>query len=179
MGETLNRCVARVSESFHPWRRTKSLKVQCRRLDYWLVSKSARALALHSRHTVAVTFSDHSAIALHVHNKNSDKRGPGIWRFNNSSLIEDDDFVLNLSFRFFPLNELQKWPRFKSTLQNAFKTKLEKYQDQKTRAFIFRSKVHWYEHGAKNNRYIKELENDNKVKIAYKWEWGLRGIVLF
>ena len=68
------------------------------------------------------------------------------------------------------------------TLLNEYynsKIKLEKYQDQKTRAFIFTSKVRWYEHGEKNNRYfynlvkrnycrkhITELENDNKVKIT-------------
>ena len=50
------------------------------------------------------------------------------------------------------------------TLLNKYynsKIKLEKYQDQKKPAFIFRSKVRWYEHGEQNNCYSYNLVTRN------------------
>ena len=67
------------------------------RLDYWLVSKHLVPRTCKTE-VKAYHDSDHSPIYVEIQYENSQKKsGPGFWKFNNS-LLENEEFVLNLKF---------------------------------------------------------------------------------
>ena len=71
-------------------------KIQCR-LDYWLVSKHLVPRTCKTE-VKAYHDSDHSPIYVEIQYENSQKKsGPGFWKFNNS-LLENEEFVINLKF---------------------------------------------------------------------------------
>lgn len=67
---------------------------QASRLDYWLVSQ--HLLSSNSRSEISnEPLSDHEYVSLQL-GSNSVRRGPGVWRFDNS-LLEDEEIVRKLS----------------------------------------------------------------------------------
>lgn len=74
----------------YTWRRTNSLEKS--RIDFWLTDKNASSQIKHSDIRPAqIKYTDHQAISLTlVTNSN---RGPGVWKMNNSLLL-DDEFKL-------------------------------------------------------------------------------------
>ena len=184
-------------------------KIQCR-LDYWLVSKHLVPRTCKTE-VKAYHDSDHSPIYVEIQYENSQKKpGPGFWKFNNS-LLENEEFVLNLKFflihakekhsktddkrlywevikmeimdfciRFAKrlsknrknkemdllrkLNELNvllgKNPNDVNLTTEARSVKLElkNLSERKTKGAIIRSRVRWYEHGERNNKYFVNLE---------------------
>ena len=81
------------NQSQFTWR-NNSLKIQCR-LDYWLVSKDLSSSLLSTTIT-SPTFSDHSAVSFVLQSKEYAKRGPGVWKINNSQL-KNDNFTAELA----------------------------------------------------------------------------------
>ena len=72
-------------------------KIRCR-LDYWLVSQ--RLIPSVNNTAIKSYFeADHSPIfiAFRQESKSGKSRGPGLWKFNNS-LLENEDFVTKLKF---------------------------------------------------------------------------------
>ena len=67
----------------------KSLKVSSR-IDFYLVSKSITNWVI-KVNTKVSNAPDHKAVELDLRIR-SEKRGPGLWKFNNS-LVEDNEFV--------------------------------------------------------------------------------------
>ena len=68
---------------------SKSLKVSSR-IDFYLISKSITNGAVKANTKVS-NAPDHKAVVLDLRIL-SEKRGPGLWKFNNS-LVEDNEFV--------------------------------------------------------------------------------------
>ena len=68
---------------------SKSLKVSFR-IDFYLVSKSITNWVV-KVYTKVSNAPDHKAVELDLRIR-SEKRGPGLWKFNNS-LVEDNEFV--------------------------------------------------------------------------------------
>ncbi|KAL9978081.1 hypothetical protein ACROYT_G015562 [Oculina patagonica] len=146
--------------------------------------------------------------------------GPGFWKFNNS-LLENEEFVLNLKFFLIHAKEKHSyiddkrlyWEmvkmeirdfciRFAKRLSKNRKTKemdllrklnelnvflgknpndmnlttearsvkleLKNLSERKTKGAIIRSRVRWYEHGERNNKYFVNLEkrSHNRKHIA-------------
>ena len=69
--------------------KSKSLKVSSR-IDFYLVSKSITNWVVKANTKVS-NAPDHKAVVLDLRIL-SEKRGPGLWKFNNS-LVEDNQFV--------------------------------------------------------------------------------------
>ncbi|KAL9987009.1 hypothetical protein ACROYT_G001243 [Oculina patagonica] len=194
-------------------------KIQCR-LDYWLVSKHLVPRTCKTE-VKAYHDSDHSPIYVEIQYENSQKKpGPGFWKFNNS-LLENEEFVLNLKFFLIHAKEKHSyiddkrlyWEmvkmeirdfciRFAKRLSKNRKTKemdllrklnelnvflgknpndmnlttearsvkleLKNLSERKTKGAIIRSRVRWYEHGERNNKYFVNLEkrSHNRKHIA-------------
>ena len=68
---------------------SKSLKVSSR-IDFFLVSESIIKWVVKTN-TKASNAPDHKAIVLDLNILN-EKRGPGLWKFNNS-LVEDNEYI--------------------------------------------------------------------------------------
>ena len=76
--------------------RNSSGKIKCR-LDFWLISK--RLLSRVTKTNICAYYdSDHSPVTISIKPEDIQvKRGPGYWKFNNS-LLEDEEFVTQMSF---------------------------------------------------------------------------------
>ena len=68
---------------------SKPLKMKSR-IDYFLIANSMLHLVSHVNIGISIA-PDHRAVRLNV-KLTSNKRGPGLWKFNNSLLL-DDEFV--------------------------------------------------------------------------------------
>ena len=76
--------------------RNSSGKIKCR-LDFWLISKHLLCRVAHTDIS-AYHDSDHSPVTISIKPEDKqEKRGPGYWKFNNS-LLENEDFVIKMSF---------------------------------------------------------------------------------
>ena len=155
--------------------------------------------------------SDHSPIYVEIQYENSQKKpGPGFWKFNNS-LLENEEFVLNLKFFLIHAKEEHSktddkrlyWEMIKMEIRDfcirfakrlsknrknkeidllrklnelnvllgknpndvnlttearSVKLELKNLSERKTKGAIIRSRVRWYEHGERNNKYFVNLE---------------------
>ena len=100
---------------------SKPLRMKSR-IDYFLIANSMSHLVSHVNIGVSIA-PDHRAVKLNV-NLTSNKRGPGLWKFNNSLLL-DDEFVClietnysAISQKFCELDDKQlKWEMIKMELR--------------------------------------------------------------
>ena len=68
------------------------MKIQCR-LDYFMISKDLRSSLKHAKIFPNI-FSDHSTLSITLISEGKDaKHGPGLWKFNNSLLLLDIDYI--------------------------------------------------------------------------------------
>jgi len=100
---------------------SKPLKMKSR-IDYFLIANSMSHLVSHVNIGISIAL-DHRAVRLNV-NLTPNKRGPGLWKFNNSLLL-DDEFVSlietsysAISEKFCELDDKQlKWEMIKMELR--------------------------------------------------------------
>lgn len=100
---------------------SKPLRMKSR-IDYFLIANSMSHLVSHVNIGVSIA-PDHRAVKLNV-NLTFNKRGPGLWKFNNSLLL-DDEFVClietnysAISQKFCELGDKQlKWEMIKMELR--------------------------------------------------------------
>jgi len=100
---------------------SKLLKMKSR-IDYILIANSMSHLVSHVNIGISIA-PDHRMVRLNV-NLTSNKRGPGLWKFNNSLLL-DDEFVSlietsysAISEKFCELDDKQlKWEMIKMELR--------------------------------------------------------------
>jgi len=100
---------------------SKLLKMKSR-IDYILIANSMSHLVSHVNIGISIA-PDHRTVRLNV-NLTSNKRGPGLWKFNNSLLL-DDEFVSlietsysAISEKFCELDDKQlKWEMIKMELR--------------------------------------------------------------
>ena len=93
---------------------------------------------------------DHSSVSVIASNYNEIKSGPGLWKFNNS-LIIDENVTGKLNF----IENLKEDLDSENSFDDQVKWEYLKFEIQKFR--ILYSKIH-----AKNNRKIK---NDLEIKL--------------
>lgn len=107
------------------------------RLDFFLIPAFLAPLCKTSIKPSIKT--DHSVITLNIKGKGFEDRGPGFWKFN-SSLLEDEEFVLKtkqnilqLKEKYFFMNDKQlKWDTIKCELRG-FIVKFSKLKARKLR----------------------------------------------
>ena len=104
------------------------------RLDFFLIPAFLAPLCKTSIKSSIKT--DHSVVTLNIKGKNFENRGPGFWKFN-TSLLEDEQFVLNikqfiliLKEKYLFMNDKQlKWDTIKCELRGC----IVKYSKLKAR----------------------------------------------
>ena len=65
-----------------------------RRLDYIFISQNLQEIAKHTEILNAIS-TDHSPVLCSFQNLNQCQRGPGLWKFNNS-LVSNEEYILRL-----------------------------------------------------------------------------------
>ena len=72
-----------------------------RRLDYIFIFQNLQEIAKHTEILNAIS-TDHSPVLCSFQNLNQCQRGPGLWKFTNS-LVSNEDYILKLKelFNFF------------------------------------------------------------------------------
>ena len=78
----------------YTWR-TRNPLVQ-RRLDYFIIANKLQNVVAKTD-IIPCSFSDHSAISMHLSSHRQATRGPAYWRMN-TSLLDDDIFIRNLKY---------------------------------------------------------------------------------
>ena len=79
-----------VVEQRNNWVKKLPIRPLAPRIDYFLIANSMFHLVPHVNIGISIAL-DHRAVRLNV-KLTSNKRGPGLWKFNNSLLL-DDEFV--------------------------------------------------------------------------------------
>ena len=105
---------------------SKSLKVRSR-IDFFLVSKSVENWVIKTNTKVSNVL-DHKAVVLDLKIL-SEKRGPGLWKFNNS-LVEDNEYV--------------------ELIEENYAAILEKYSDLEDDRLKWELRVNAYKYGPKS-----------------------------
>ena len=120
---------------------THGEKLSWSRIDYFLVSQSV-GLTCDQADIVPSINTDHSLVSINLFNEDG-KRGPGIWKFNNT-LLKNESFVnemrqhiLSCNDAFSYLNAQEYWDllkfemkqfSIKKSVENAFNDKQEKFE---------------------------------------------------
>ena len=76
----------------YTWR-TRNPLVQ-RRLDYFIIANNLQNVVAKTD-IIPCSFTDHSAISMHLSSHRQTARGPAYWRMN-TSLLDDDNYIKNL-----------------------------------------------------------------------------------
>ncbi|KAL9983775.1 hypothetical protein ACROYT_G006002 [Oculina patagonica] len=163
------------------------------RIDFFLVAKSI-ACQVAEVGTKTSIAPDHKAVKLRINLANI-KRGPGLWKFNNL-LLKDDNFVNLITFIYPDIikkysdleNPKLKWELIKMEIRRFtnrydsgecttdaeqkehehLKTELRNIHEKRAEGAIFRSKVRWIQEGEKPTNYFFNMErrNFNKKVIS-------------
>ena len=80
---------------------SKALKL-CSRIDFFLIPQHQISW-VEQIETVVSNAPDHKAVKLKLNGSNN-KRGPGLWKFNNS-LLDDEDYVTLIRENYSPISE--------------------------------------------------------------------------
>lgn len=150
------------------WRQPNPL-IQCR-LDYFLTSNSLSEYISHSDIIPGIR-TDHSAIVINVQLQKSPVRGPGLWKFNNSYLA-DEQYVNNLNDNLsLWLNDLSindpqvKWEWIKFKIRDfTIKYAKKKCMQKKDRLKVLYSKLNLLEESLANNPCDEILDEIHVVK---------------
>ena len=110
-------------------------------MDYWLVAKH---LVPHASTTEVEAYhdSDHSLIYVEIKYENAQrKRGPGFWKFNNS-LLENEEFVLNLKFFLIYAKEKHSNTKDKRLFWEMIKMEIRDFCMRFTKRLIYAKEKH-------------------------------------
>ena len=137
-----------VDEKRFTWIKTKP-NIAWSRIDYFLVSENLMNLDVNTD-IIPCILSDHSAIMLEFDNI-SDARGPGVWKFNNE-LLKDEQFgceiktlIKNIGQVYHYVEPIERWEIAKHEIsrfckefakKESCKNKWEKFNLYKTLAAI-------------------------------------------
>ena len=139
------------------WRRRKPL-VQSR-LDYWIIPTELIFNVTKCKILPSIK-TDHSLISLQLQNNNMIKRGPGLWKFNDS-LIHDTVYVQKLKSLISKLTENQDIEN-KSLKWEFIKMEIRKFTIEYSKKVAKETREH---EDNLNDRYHELFEKINKTGI--------------